>query len=119
MFDAKYANGCGVECVCMVEGEGFYWSAMYDGDDGWFGIVLVGTYDAGRMSEGLKDMVGNVWEWTSTSYVCYDGSRSSTKRMVMRGGCWDSYMAKSFCVINRVSEDRIARCNVDGFRCAK
>ena len=116
--DETRANACGAECVHMAKEEGFTWSSMYPGSDGWAGTSPVGTYPAGRTPERLMDMAGNVWEWTSTTYARYDGSHASA-RMVLRGGCWDSYMAKSLRAANRISEQKSARRNVVGFRCAR
>ena len=116
--DETRVNACGAECVRMAKEEGFTWSSMYPGDDKWAGTAPVGTYAAGRTPEGLMDMAGNVWEWTSTPYARYDGSHASAARMILRGGCWDSYMPTSLRTANRVSEDRSTRRNVDGFRCA-
>ncbi len=116
--DETRANACGAECSHMAKEEGFTWRAMYPGSDGWAGTAPVGTYPAGRTPEGLMDMAGNVWEWTSTTYARYDGSRASA-RMVARGGCWDSYMPMSLRAANRISEDKGSRRNVIGFRCAK
>ena len=115
--DETRANACGAECVRMAKDEGFTWRSMYPGSDGWAGTAPVGTYAAGRTPEGLMDMAGNVWEWTSTGYARYDGSDAS-ERMVLRGGCWDSYMTMSLRAANRMSERKSSRRNVIGFRCA-
>jgi formylglycine-generating enzyme required for sulfatase activity len=58
--DETRANACGAECARMAKEEGFTWSSMYPGSDGWAGTAPVGTYPAGRTPEGLMDMAGNV-----------------------------------------------------------
>ena len=70
-------------------------SWAYDGcDDGYKVSSPVGRFAPN--SFGLHDMLGNVWEWTSSPYdATYAGGekRAATKdeggRRVLRGGSWD------------------------------
>lgn len=55
----------------------------------------VDTYPKGATPEGLLDMAGNVWEWTSTKHEAYpydekDGreERDGEEERVLRGGSW-------------------------------
>lgn len=64
-------------------------------EDQWFVVDYVGQYEAHPW--GLKDIIGNVSEWTRTSYRPYpyredDGRNSGEvgERKVARGGSWDT-----------------------------
>lgn len=93
---AWYGGNSGVEyeggfdCIAWVEQQ--------------YSSSKCGTYPVGRKKAnawGLKDMLGNVWEWTMDVYAdSYAGlslqdplrsTSSNTTRRVIRGGSWDSY----------------------------
>jgi iron(II)-dependent oxidoreductase len=64
-----------------------------------FGPTCVGKYPEGASAFGVLDMAGNVWEWTSSPFLPYDGFEAfpydgySKEHMdgnhrVCRGGSW-------------------------------
>jgi sulfatase modifying factor 1 len=58
------------------------------GEDGYTGTSPVGAF--GEAPSGLTDMAGNVWEWTSSSYLPYPAPEKETRKpgpeRVQRGG---------------------------------
>lgn len=73
----------------------------------------VGSFPADEL--GLRDMIGNVWEWTASSYAAGD------ERRVARGGSW--FCSPDYCSAYRPdfrgkSPAGQALSNV-GFRCAR
>ena len=77
----------------------------------------VGSYSAAVF--GLKDMAGNVWEWTASGYSDdYNKSRANSAR-VFRGGSW-SYVDASFLPSSSRFGSAPSRSDYDlGFRCAR
>lgn len=93
----------------------------------------VGSYPQGASVYGVEDLIGNVWEWTSSWYQAYPGStltRSAfgTTARVMRGGSWGvpaqpfaraaNRHAPELFAINDRETDWHTGYDV-GFRCAK
>ena len=72
---------------------------------------------------GVYDGMGNVWEWTSTQYLPYDGRTVSTdrkERKVLRGGDW-FVQPSDVSVYTRLALEPLVRGLMDGgvgFRCA-
>ena len=84
-------------------------------------IARVGLHPLGRTPEGLEDMTGNVWEWTSSPFVSYGKAVTGMPaQFVIRGGGFNSieraaaafFRAGAAPVLQR---DQLA---VTGFRCA-
>jgi len=98
---------------------------IHDCDDQFVYTAPAGNYDANPF--GLKDMLGNVWEWTADCYnASYQGAPSDgsawTKgdcgRRVLRGGSWGNNPA-GVRSANRLGFDAEGRGNGVGFRPAR
>ena len=56
----------------------------------------VGLFTGGSTPEGVADLAGNVWDWTSSAYLGYpyevtrdrEDPTVERKRRVLRGGSW-------------------------------
>ena len=60
-----------------------------------WGCTEIGTYPRGKSPSGCEQMIGDVWEWTSSEFVGYPGFKSGfdeyndkwfTNQKVLRGG---------------------------------
>jgi formylglycine-generating enzyme required for sulfatase activity len=92
-------------------------------------LTPVGLFPKGNTTEGLRDMLGNVWEWCGDWYgAWYDGSyRSSIPEnpsgpkggdsKVMRGGSWLAD-PQNVRVSSRNRYEPSFRADIVGFRCA-
>jgi len=87
------------------------------------GTTPVGQYSPdGDSPEGVGDMVGNVWEWTTSLFRPYpydanDGreSQEAAGWRVLRGGSWSNPLDRARCTA-RLDGDFLFFSNV-GFRC--
>jgi formylglycine-generating enzyme required for sulfatase activity/serine/threonine protein kinase len=74
---------------------GAEWSQGYANLAG-AGVAPVGSFPLGRTPQGLDDMIGNVWEWTSSEASMYKGNdRTLLKdedrgKLVIRGGAYNN-----------------------------
>jgi formylglycine-generating enzyme required for sulfatase activity len=85
-----------------ADGRIYPWGNTFDpwrcntSESGKKGTTQVGSYSPGGDSPfGLADMVGNVWEWTSSCFLPYPFQLPTqaeidceTQRYVLRGGAW-------------------------------
>jgi formylglycine-generating enzyme required for sulfatase activity len=90
----------------------------------WYHPTPVGLFPKGNSSEGLCDMLGNVWEWCGDGYAPYEmrsqenprGPKAG-KQKVLRGGSWvDGPL--SVRVSDRIRLGPTIRTDNIGFRCA-
>ena len=81
-------------------------------DTGPHSTTCVWSYPLASTPEGVTDLLGNVWEWTSTLY------ENNTDFYVARGGSWD-YDAANARVSFRSNRTPSSRCVSRGFRCVR
>jgi formylglycine-generating enzyme required for sulfatase activity len=83
----------------------------------------VGLFVEGKTPEGVADLCGNVWDWTSSAFLAYpyeptkdrEHPAIEAKYRVARGGSW--YLDQNFARVSyRVYRHPDHRVNVIGFR---
>ncbi len=86
------------------------------------GTVPVDEYPNGAAPNQVRQLVGNVWEWTDTEYaVSDDEARPIVGEMpmhVIRGGAFDTYFETQCTNAFRTGQIALARTQNAGFRCA-
>src|SRR5919112_5111008 len=87
----------------------------------------VGAYPEGKSFYGCHQMIGGVWEWTSSEYVLYPGFRSkfseytdkwTINQKVLRGGCFATPIAQIRNTYRNYFKPH-ERILFAGYRCAK
>jgi iron(II)-dependent oxidoreductase len=95
----------------------------------YFGPAEVGAYPTGVSAYGCHQMLGDVWEWTSSDFQPYPGYEwfpykeysevfYGTEHKVIRGGSWATHIS-SIRNTFRSWDYPIRRQVLVGFRCAK
>jgi len=83
--------------------------------------VPVSEFEAGAAPNGVLQLVGNVWEWTSSDFnVIDDQGRTIVADMLMkaiRGGAFDTYFAAQATSYFRTGLACLTRAHNVGFRC--
>jgi formylglycine-generating enzyme required for sulfatase activity len=110
-----------------TDGRLFPWGTEFDASKGNLAKksggapMAVGSFPAGKSPYGALDMVGNVWEWTSSDFSIYPGGTATppegTNYKIIRGGAFDNSgentaLYRGF----QLAGDRLPKV---GFRCAK
>jgi iron(II)-dependent oxidoreductase len=94
-----------------------------------FQPAAIGAYPSGVSPYACHQMIGDVWEWTSSSFSGYPGFHSFPYReysevffgpefKVLRGGCWATHAA-ALRTTFRNWDYPIRRQIFAGFRCAR
>ena len=96
-------------------------------ENGLWGPAPIGVFPAGESSYGCHQMIGDVWEWTTSDYVPYPGFKSEfdeyndkwfVNQKVLRGGSYATpqiHIRSTYRNFFHAHE----RWMVSGFRCAK
>jgi formylglycine-generating enzyme required for sulfatase activity/tRNA A-37 threonylcarbamoyl transferase component Bud32 len=85
------------------------------------GPAPVGSYPGGRTPDGIHDLIGNVWEWTSSPHRPYGNPNAAATGMyVIRGGGFSANPAVATAVARIPYDPATDRKNLTGtgFRCA-
>ena len=118
----EHGNLCNAECKKWrreqkLPPEG----TLSDADDGWYGTAPVGTFPQGTTQHGLRDIVGNVFEWTASDFELYEDHPegvTAKEGKVIRGGAFNSAYAMFANPALRFPSDPKAHNHGIGFRCA-
>lgn len=125
---SAHVNACGKECQRWHEELGLedeLQGQAYPGDDGYAGTAPVGSFAQGATPEGIFDMLGNVFEWTSGGLYAYSSEDQhnpagprETDAHVIRGGNFKSGLTEFTDPTVRFAIDSNSHLHGIGFRCA-
>lgn len=99
------------EMLSKVTNAGTWKCCAPSKSDGYLRTAPVGSFPAGRSPFGLDDLIGNVWEWTSSAFPGDPQKRS------IRGGGWGN---NPYCLRAAYRHSNPPQIGLDmvGFRCA-
>jgi iron(II)-dependent oxidoreductase len=81
----------------------------------------VDAFAAGDSPCGARQLIGNVWEWTSTDFAAYDQGQdieADAPLKSLRGGAFDTYFPHQASWRFQSGELLLGRRHNVGFRCA-
>ena len=85
--------------------------------------VPIGQFAEGSSIYGCRDMIGNIWEWTTGTYAPYAGNKSGPsfdeKKRVLRGGSWQEKEPYLATCATRLPVPPETSSPAVGFRCVK
>ena len=121
-----FLNACGRECLAWGAKNGIEEKPMYEADDGFANTAPVGSFPKGASRYGVKDVVGNVWEWVADWYGPYGtedqkapkGPEPGEER-VIRGGAWNGSYPAWVRPTFRYKDTPTKRSYGIGLRCAR
>jgi formylglycine-generating enzyme required for sulfatase activity len=117
--DPSRANLCDPTCAEAYGRVGITRTPLFDRSDGSWRVADVGSYPAGASRAGVLDLVGNVWEWTSSAFCPYPAGECPAKTKVFRGGGWATVLPLNARPTTRLDSNPEHRYADVGFRCAK
>jgi len=84
--------------------------------------VAVADFESGDAPNGVRQLIGNVWEWTSTDFDVTDAEGrvilGEMPLKCMRGGAFDTYFDAQASSTFRTGQILLGRTHNVGFRCA-
>ncbi|MDO8263888.1 MAG: formylglycine-generating enzyme family protein [Gallionella sp.] len=118
----EYANVADEKAQAQIDGATSWW--VHKCMDGFAYTAPVGSFKANAF--GLKDMLGNVWEWTEDSYHdSYEGAptggsarQGDGAKRTLRGGSWNNSPQHVRAGV-RHSNKPTRRFSIFGFRLAR
>lgn len=106
----------------------FPWGEAFDQNkcnlwgSGHGATVPVEKYDDGMSVGGANQLIGNVWEWTSSRFGAWQSSSSplvlDASMRSIRGGAFDTYFESQATCDFQSGDKAVARKRNIGFRCA-
>jgi formylglycine-generating enzyme required for sulfatase activity len=96
-------------------------------ENGLWSVAPIGAFPAGQTENGCHQMIGDVWEWTTSDYVPYPGFKSDfdeyndkwfVGQKVLRGGSFATPQIHIRSTYRNFFYPH-ERWMISGFRCAK
>jgi len=96
-------------------------------ENGLWSVAPIGAFPAGQTADGCHQMIGDVWEWTTSDYVPYPGFKSDfdeyndkwfVSQKVLRGGSFATPQIHIRSTYRNFFYPH-ERWMISGFRCAK